>query len=51
MAAGRPPASDAFLLEVEGQVGGNDGNVHEVDHMFMLPPVQVLIDVQALWGP
>lgn len=37
------------LLEVEGQVGGNDGNVHEVDYVFMLPPVQVLVDVQALW--
>ncbi|KAK7796616.1 hypothetical protein U0070_013394, partial [Myodes glareolus] len=37
--------------EVEGQVSGDDGNVHEVDHMLVLPPVQVLVDVQALWGP
>lgn len=45
------PASGALLLEVEGQVSGNDGDVHEVNHMLMLPPVQVLVDVQALWGP
>ena len=35
-------------LEVERQVCGDDGDVHEVDHVLMLPPVQVLIDVQGL---
>lgn len=37
-------------LEVERQVGGDDGYVHEVDHVLVLPPVQVLVDVQGLWG-
>lgn len=37
-------------LEVECQVRGDDGDVHEVDDMLMLPPVQVLVDVQVLCG-
>lgn len=45
------PAPDAFSLEVEGQVSGNDSDVHEVDRMLVLAPVQILVDVQALWGP
>lgn len=35
-------------LEVERQVRGDDGDVHEVDHVLVLPPVQVLVDVQRL---
>lgn len=42
----RAPTRDP--LEVERQVRGDDGNVHEVDHVLVLPPVQVLVDVQAL---
>lgn len=37
-----------FVLEVERQVSGNDGDVHEVDDEVMLTAVQVLVDVQRL---
>ena len=36
------------LLEVQSQVRGDDGDVHEVDHMLMLSPVEVLVDIQLL---
>lgn len=35
-------------LEVEGEVGGDDGDVHHVDRVLVLPAVEVLEDVQAL---
>ena len=41
-----PPGRRA--LEVQGQVRGDDGDVHQVDHVLVLPPVQVLVDVQGL---
>lgn len=33
-------------LEVECQVGGDDGDVHEVDDDVVLAAVQILVDVQ-----
>lgn len=50
--ASRPPREAPLpgrrALEVQGQVRGDDGDVHQVDHVLVLPPVQVLVDVQGL---
>lgn len=44
------PQPAGHPLEVKRQVRGNDGDVHEVDDVLVLPPVQVLVDVQVLQG-
>lgn len=37
-------------LEIKSQVGGDDGDVGEVNDVVHLSPVQVLVDVQGLQG-
>lgn len=35
-------------LEIKSQVSGDDGDVHEMNHVLYLSPVKVLVDVQWL---
>lgn len=37
-----------YSLEVQSQVSGDDGDVHEVDDVVVLTAVQILINVQSL---
>lgn len=37
-----------YWLEVESQVSGDNGDVHEVDDEVMLTTVQILVNVQPL---